>query len=128
MDRDQLQEVCEERSSHWWEHIVSSCFTPHDWLQNFHMSKDTFTYLCDQLRSSISKSDTTMRKAISTEQRVAITLWFLSTGSDYRTIGHLFGVSKSAVCVVMKEVCTAIVERLLPKYIDTNRCYPMREC
>ena len=69
-----------------------------------------------------------MRKAISTEQRVAITLWFLSTGSDYRTIGHLFGVSKSAVCVVMKEVCTAIVERLLPKYIDTNRCYPMREC
>ena len=106
-----------ERSSHWWEHIVTSHFTPQDWLQNFRMSKDTFAYLCDQLHSSISKSDTIMRKAISTEQRVAITLWFLSTGSDYRTIGHLFGVSKSTVCVVTKEVCAAIVECLLPQYI-----------
>ena len=58
-----------------------------------------------------------MRKAISTKRRVAITLWFLSTGSDYRTIGHLFGVCKSAVCIVTKEVCTAIVECLLPKYV-----------
>ena len=68
-----------------------------------------------------------MRKAISTEQRVAITLWFLSTGSDYRTIGHLFGVSKSTVCVVMKEVCTAIVECLLPKYIKIPTGATLRE-
>ena len=61
--------------------------------------------------------DTVMRKAVSTEKRVAITLWFLSTGADYRTIGHLFGVSKSTVCVVTKEVCAAIVEHLLPEYI-----------
>ena len=64
---------CKERSSRWWKHIVS-CFTPQDWLQNFHKSKDTFAYLCDQLRSSISKSDTVMMKAISTERQVAITL------------------------------------------------------
>ena len=47
------------------------------------MPKDTFAYLSDQLRLSITKSDTIVRKAISTEWRVAITLWFLSTGSDY---------------------------------------------
>ena len=58
-----------------------------------------------------------MRKAIPTERQVAITLWYLSTGSDYRTIGHLFGVSKSTVCVVVKEVCLVIVKCLLPKYI-----------
>ena len=116
-----------ERSSYWWEHVVSSCFTPQDWLQNFRMSKDTFAYLCDQLCSSISKTDTITRKAISTEQRVAITLCFLSTGSDYRTIGHLFGVSKSTACVVTKEVCAAIVECLLPKYIKIPTGAALRE-
>ena len=58
-----------------------------------------------------------MRKAVPVEQRVALTLWFLSTNTDYRTIGHLFGVSKSTVCIVTKEVCAAIVDKLLPKYI-----------
>ena len=57
-----------------------------------------------------------MRKAIPAEQRVALTLWFLPTNADYRTIGHLFGVSKSTVRVT-KDVCAAIVSILLPKYI-----------
>ena len=58
-----------------------------------------------------------MRRAIPVEQRVALTVWFLSTGADYRTIGHLFGVSKSTVCVVTKQVYATIVKILLPKYI-----------
>ena len=48
---------------------------------------------------------------------ITFNLWFLATGADYRTIGHLFGVSKSTLCVVTKEVCAVIVERLLPKHI-----------
>ena len=106
-----------QRSNCWWEQVVNDTFTPNDWLENFRMSNATFLYLCNELRSSIEKSDTIMRKAIPVEQRVALTLWFLSTGADYRTIGHLFGVSKSTVCLVTKEVCTAIVTTLLPKYI-----------
>ena len=106
-----------ERSSHWWDEIVNSRFTLEDWLANFRMSRDTYVYLCEQLRSSITKHDTTMRKAITVEKRVALTLWFLATGVDYRTVSHLFGVSKSSVCVVTKQVCSAIVTCLLPKYI-----------
>lgn len=41
----------------------------------------------------------------------------LATGADYRTIGHLFGVSKSTVCLVLKDMCSAIVKLLLPQYI-----------
>ena len=74
-------------------------FGPEDWLKNFRMSHSTFLYLCDELKCTIEKQDTMMRKAIVTEKRLGITLWFLSTGADYRTIGHLFGVSKSTVCV-----------------------------
>lgn len=105
-----------ERSEHWWQHVVSN-FTPQDWLENFRVSQVTFTYICNQLRTSITKADTVMRKAITAEKRVAITIWFLATGCDYRTIGHLFGVAKSTVCVVLKEVCACIVNVLLPKYI-----------
>ena len=81
------------------------------------MSQATFNYLCNELRSTIQKTDTHLRKAVSVEQRVAITLWYLGTNSDYRTIGHLFGVSKATVCVVTKEVCRAIVAILQPRYI-----------
>ena len=67
-------------------------FTPQDWLENFRMSRATFLYLCNELRSAITKDDTMMRKAIPSERRVALTLWFLATNADYQTIGHLFGV------------------------------------
>ena len=107
-----------ERSSHWWQHVVNCMFMPHDWLENFPMSHATFLYLCNELRSSVKKDDTVMRKAIPVEQRIALTLWFLSTNADNRTIGHLFGVSKATICVVTKQVCSAIVEILLPKYIQ----------
>ena len=43
--------------------------------------------------------------------------WFLATNSDYCTIRQLFGVSKPTVCVITKEVCAAIVNILLPKFI-----------
>ena len=106
-----------ERSSYWWDHIVSQTFSPRDWLENFRMSQATFMYVCDELRTTTEKKDTEMRKCIPTKQRVALTLWYLATNADYRTIGHLFGVSKSTVCIVTKEVCAAIVNVLLPKYI-----------
>ena len=38
------------RSSNWWENIVLNYLGQHDWMQNFRMSKQSFDYLCDQLR------------------------------------------------------------------------------
>ena len=108
---------CKERSSHWWQHIVHRSFTANDWNENFRMSHATFLYVCNQLRPFIEKSDTQMRKCIPPERRVAVTLWFLATNADYRTIGHLFGISKASVCLVIKEVCAAIVNVLQPRYI-----------
>ena len=61
--------------------------------------------------------DTKFRKTISVEKRVAITIWRLATGSDYRTIGHLFGVAKGTTCVIFHNVCEAIKLKLMPKHI-----------
>ncbi len=105
-----------ERSSQWWERVVMETFTHQDWMHNFRMSRETFLFVCQELKS-IEKRNTSMRKAIPLQKRVSIALWFLSTNSDFRTISHLFGVSKASVCLITKDVCMCIVDHLLPKYI-----------
>ncbi len=105
------------RSCYWWDDVVLGTFTSDDWLTNFRMSKSTFDYVCLKLSPHIGKSDTVMRKAIEPKKRVALTLWFLATGVDFRTVGHLFGVSKSSVCLIVKEICNTIVKYLLPHFI-----------
>jgi len=77
------------RSSNWWEDIVLNTFSPHDWMQNFRMSRQSFHYLCDQLRDLLEK-ETRLRKPLSIEQRVAITLWILATACEYRTYTSLW--------------------------------------
>ena len=106
-----------ERSSEWWETVVNSAFELYDWVTNFRMSKATFTYLCDEIRDKITRTDTEMRKCISVEMRVALTFWFLATNADYHTISHLFGLSQASVCLIRREVCHAILKELIPKYI-----------
>ena len=107
-----------QRSCNWWEDVVLQSFQDHDWIENFRVSKSTFLYLCDQLKSRIDKQNTVMRNCISLERRVAITLWVLATTSEYRTVGHLFGVTRNTVCVIVHETCTAIVKKLLPVYVQ----------
>ena len=92
-------------------------FTDNDWIENFRVSKDTFLYLCNELRTTIQRQDTQLRSAISVERRVAITLWCLATCAEYRTIGHLFGVARCTVCVIVHDTCKAIVDVLLTRYI-----------
>ena len=61
-----------------------------------------------------------MRKALLCEIRVAITLWQLRTNDSYRTVGHLFSVSCSSVCLIVKEGCQS--KRLaLCNVIETSR-------
>lgn len=82
------------------------------------MTKQTFNYLCNQLHPVLQHQDTTLRKAISVEKRVAVTLWCLATCSEYRTIAHLFGIARCTVCVIVHQTIDAIVRILLKTYIN----------
>ena len=108
-----------ERSSIWWDRIVNQSFNKRDWLENFRMSRGPFLYLCSEFKSSLEKRVTVMRRATPLEQRVTIALWRLATNGDYRTIAHLFGVSRASVCLIVWDVCDAIVQVLLPTYNQT---------
>ena len=58
----------------------------------------------------IQKKNTRIRKAISTERRVAVTLWVLATPAKYRSLGHIFGLARCTVCKIVNETCQAIVK------------------
>ncbi len=75
---------------HWWDNVP--LFTAEDWSKNFRVSKSTFDVLCQKLSRAISKEEMVMRNSILVKKRIALTLCFLATGAEYRTIGHLFGV------------------------------------
>ena len=104
------------RMSHFWEETILEMFGPTDWIENFRMSMETFTYLCNELRPGISLQTTRLREAIGTGKRVAITLWCLAT-PEYRTIAHLFGVGRSTLCSIVHETCHVIVSTLMDAYI-----------
>ena len=74
------------RSSDWWERIVLETFQEEDWQENFRMSHATFVYICNELRCRLLRQNTTMRRAITVEKRVAVNLWKLATNNDYRSM------------------------------------------
>ena len=81
------------------------------------MSKATFGTLCEALRQQTEKQDTTFRRCIPLEKRIAIVLFTLATTAEYRTVANLFGVSKSSVCLIVKEVCASITGVLSKRFI-----------
>ena len=74
-------------------------------------------FICDRLRPFLSKNATRMRRPVSVEKRVAITLWRMATNVEYRSIAHMFGVGRSTVGTVVLEVSQAIAEHLAPEFI-----------
>ncbi|KAJ4918813.1 hypothetical protein JOQ06_022154 [Pogonophryne albipinna] len=81
------------------------------------MSEETYVYLCNKLRPAMERQDTTFRVCIPLKKRVAIALWKLATGSEYRSIGHLFGVSNTTVCRCVQDFCAAAEALLVPELI-----------
>ena len=108
------------RLNSFWEETCQG-WTEREWRENLRMSRTAFEFLCRELSPNISRRYTNFRKAIPVRQRFAITLYRLADTAQYRIIANLFGVGKSTVCQIVKEVCQAIVEILMPTYIRLPR-------
>lgn len=105
-----------DRTSEWWDVIVPG-FTKAQWVENFRMSEETFDHLCNKLRPAMELKNTNFRRCMPLKKRVAIALWKLATGSQYRSIGHLFGVSLTSVCRCVQDFCAAAETLLVPEQI-----------
>lgn len=82
------------RSRNWWDNIVPG-FSEEEWIANFRVDKETFTFLKEQLQDSLRKRDSTFQKALTVEWKLGSALWKLASNCEYRTIGHLFGIARS---------------------------------
>ncbi|XP_029651090.1 protein ANTAGONIST OF LIKE HETEROCHROMATIN PROTEIN 1-like [Octopus sinensis] len=109
------------RYSYWWDHIVQNTFSSQDWIENFRMSKQTFEYLCNCIRSDIEYSIPDMPRSLPIEKWVAVTVYILSSGCDYRIAENMFGIAISSAHSILRSVCQSIVKVLSKKYIYIPR-------
>ncbi|PWA69822.1 Harbinger transposase-derived nuclease [Artemisia annua] len=82
------------------------------------MSKATFNMICEELDAAVTKKDTMLRMAIPVRQRVAVCLYRLATGDPLRTVSGLFGLGISTCHKLVLEVCAAIKNVLMPKFLQ----------
>jgi len=81
-------------------------------IYNFRETRGTFEYILQESFEDIARQDTLMRKGVTPNRRLAITMYYLASASEYRTIANLFiwGVY-FVVCTCIKDVCEAITRR-----------------
>ena len=100
-----------------WIAMACNEFSEKQWYENFHLSKGTVLNIVNEVEDDVTRTDSKLRKAVPSFQRVALTIYFLASTAEYRSVANLFGVSRSFVSLRIKEVCQAIVERLNSRYI-----------
>lgn len=86
-------------------------------MQNFHLSRDSFQYICSCVGHLMGRKNTNYRLCVPVQKRVAVAIWKLATGSEYKTISHLFGVGLSTVFNCVQDFCNAVIKVLLPVHI-----------
>jgi hypothetical protein len=82
------------------------------------MSKATFDMICVELDSVVTKKNTMLRDAIPVRQRVAVCIWRLATGEPLRLVSKRFGLGISTCHKLVLEVCSAIRNVLMPKFLQ----------
>lgn len=81
------------------------------------MNEETFNKLLAMLHSSITKKDTNMRQAVSSRDRLAITLRFLATGETYASLSTSLRVPACTISLIVPQVCKAIYDVLKEEYL-----------
>ena len=104
-----------------WETYLNQCRDqfPDKYKDVLRMNSDLFKELLSIVEISIAKKDTFFRKSIPAEQRLSLTIFYLSTGDSFKTISILFRIGQSTVRSIVFETCQAIWENMKDIYLKT---------
>ena len=90
------------RTSTWWDNFMNNVMLDDEWPENFRLSKVNFVKLCEELRAYLNKKTTNMRKPVSVEKQIAVTLYYLSDEGRYRKVTNAFRLGKSTVSEIVR--------------------------
>lgn len=89
-----------------------------DYLKLFiRMDHENFYKIVELVDPIIGKKNTSFRKAITTAERVMVTLRFLASGDTFKSLEFLFKVSDSAIQKIVPETSKAIYDTLKEQYL-----------
>lgn len=82
-------------------------------FQNFcRMSAEDFEFLLNLIGPHITKQTTHLRRPVSAKERLAVTLRFLASGDNYKSLSYLFRISPQLISRIVYEVCQALKKSL----------------
>ena len=105
------------QTSLWSDKFLQDKVISEDWRENLRMSRNSFYKLCDLLAPFTSKNTTYIRQPISPETEVAATLYYLSDAGRMGKTANFFGIGKSTVSSIVKNVTEMKCQHLGPKFI-----------
>lgn len=81
------------------------------------MTVDQFDHLLGLVTPFIQKEDTNMRMSIPASDRLILTLRFLATGDNFRSLQYLFRIPQTTISRIIPEVLEAIYKVLVDDFV-----------
>ncbi|XP_052741869.1 uncharacterized protein LOC128198809 [Bicyclus anynana] len=82
--------------------------------KSYRLPRNIFYELHNLIKPHIFKQDTNYRRSICTQERLAVCLKYLATGSKFSQIAENFRIGKSTVPRIIEDVCDALWTVLQP--------------
>ncbi|XP_035890844.1 protein ANTAGONIST OF LIKE HETEROCHROMATIN PROTEIN 1-like [Anopheles stephensi] len=111
------------RNDRWFRELFQHENNDQELLHHFRMDRSMFDTLVAMLCQDLAPHPLLAAQSCSTEKKVGIGLYKLTTGADYATIGNLFGVHKATVKNCVHQFCKSMVKN----YMDTEIYLPDQE-
>ncbi|XP_069612218.1 pre-mRNA-splicing factor SPF27 isoform X1 [Ranitomeya imitator] len=87
------------------------------YLEFTRMSQDSFRYLLRLVEGAITRQDTQLRRSISAEERLLVTLRFLATGETLRSLHFQFRIGVSTLSGIVADTCRALWDNLRDEFL-----------
>ncbi|XP_069623881.1 putative nuclease HARBI1 [Ranitomeya imitator] len=81
------------------------------------MSQDNFRYLLRLVEGAITRQDTQLRRSISAEEQLLVTLRFLATGETLRSLHFQFRIGVSTLSGIVADTCRALWDNLRDEFL-----------
>uniref|UniRef100_A0A182JA61 DDE Tnp4 domain-containing protein n=1 Tax=Anopheles atroparvus TaxID=41427 RepID=A0A182JA61_ANOAO len=105
------------RCDKWFRDVYERDDNEDEMLENFRMDKDTYELLVEALKNELAPHPLLAAQSCSTEKKIGIGIYKLTSGADYTSIGNRFGVHKATVKNCVHQFCKVMVKQFMDSEI-----------